>query len=69
MPAFRKAMYEGTDKGLYEHATNQKGQNLYDDIGCAQKSLNVAAEAQKGNEQPVLSNIRTLNKPDRTLGS
>lgn len=69
MPAFRKAMYEGTDKGLYEHATNQKGQNFYDDIGRAKRSLNVAAEAQKENEQPVRSNIKILNKPDRTLGS
>lgn len=65
-----KAMDEGTDKDLYKHAVDQKGQNFYnDDIGSAHRSLNGAAEAQKENEQPVLSNNKTLNKSNKTLSN
>lgn len=64
-----KAMDEGTDKDLYKHAVDQKGQNFYNDIGSAHKSLNVAPEAQKENEQPVLSNNKTLNKSNKTLSN
>ena len=44
-------------------------QNFYNDIGSAHKSLNVAPEAQKENEQPVLSNNKTLNKSNKTLSN
>ena len=64
-----KAMDEGTDKDLYKHAVDQKGQNFYDDIGCAYKSISTAAESQKENEQPVLSNNKTLNKSNKTLNN
>ncbi len=45
MPAFKKAMDEGADKTLYEHAVSDKGQTLYEDVSRAYKALNTQQAA------------------------